>query len=200
MRRIDTDRWLCALPDIGVDPAELELIVLDLDGTLAELSVDWEAVRQTIATFASRLAGEPVMFRSLTKGLFWVRERFGDAAWREALFLVEKAEVDAAVRASLREDVIALVRTLSGPPLAVFTGNSRAAARIVGRATDLERAIRWIVSREDGFPPKPSPEGLLAILEWSGADSGRVLFIGNSEEDRLAGRGAGVPTLIVGGE
>ena len=48
-------------------------------------------------------------------------------------------------------------------------------------------------------PPKPSPQGARDILRAWGVKSGEVLFVGDSENDMLAARGAGMVFAGFGG-
>uniref|UniRef100_UPI0026E9456A HAD family hydrolase n=1 Tax=uncultured Desulfovibrio sp. TaxID=167968 RepID=UPI0026E9456A len=47
--------------------------------------------------------------------------------------------------------------------------------------------------------PKPSPAGAEAILKAWGAEPGQALFVGDSENDREAARGAGMVFAGFGG-
>lgn len=48
--------------------------------------------------------------------------------------------------------------------------------------------------------PKPHPEPLLKVLEHYGIAPGEALFVGDSEVDRLAAEGAGVPFVAYRGD
>lgn len=54
------------------------------------------------------------------------------------------------------------------------------------------------VTRDSGYPLKPDPAGLLAILQQHDLPAGKVLMIGDREIDIQAGRNAGVHTCLYG--
>ena len=54
-----------------------------------------------------------------------------------------------------------------------------------------------IVAGDSGYPKKPDPESLLAIMRREGADAGAALFVGDSPIDIETGSKAGVLTVGV---
>ncbi len=189
--------WRRILKDQGMNPATLRCVVLDLDGTLAHLPVDWATLKINLARLAVTLGWKKPHIHSLSSALWELRTQLGENAWRRAHLMTAEAEVRATRHAPLRRDVLDFISSLPRVPLGVFTGNSRAAAEAVLARAGLIARVRRLVARDDQLPPKPSPEGLVVILKACEAPPHRTLFIGDSELDRIAGRGAGVPTLIV---
>jgi phosphoglycolate phosphatase len=57
--------------------------------------------------------------------------------------------------------------------------------------------FREIIAGEDGYPSKPNPTGLQAIMERAGATPQQTLLIGDSPVDVETGRNAGVLTVVM---
>jgi N-acetyl-D-muramate 6-phosphate phosphatase len=58
-----------------------------------------------------------------------------------------------------------------------------------------ERAAS-IVSGDDCARPKPHPDTLILASQQAGADPSTCLYVGDAERDIVAGRAAGMPTLV----
>mgnify|MGYP003297772166 CR=1 FL=1 len=56
--------------------------------------------------------------------------------------------------------------------------------------------FRDAVTSEDGFPMKPKPDALLALMERNGLKPEQCLMIGDREIDILSGNGAGMDGLM----
>lgn len=65
------------------------------------------------------------------------------------------------------------------------------------REQQLDGFFQWIVGG-DTFPKrKPEPDGLLWVMEQAGAEAEQSLFVGDSRNDILAARAAGVPCVAL---
>lgn len=63
-------------------------------------------------------------------------------------------------------------------------------------ALDLTRHAACIVSGDTTAHPKPHPAPLLHACRTAGTPPARCLFVGDAERDLVAGRAAGIPTLV----
>ena len=117
--------------------------VLDFDGTLARLPLDWAGVRRDLGV--------------ATVEELWAR---GDAAAWERLAAAEVAA------AAVAEPVGALLAALGASrELAVLTGNSeRAVARFLARFPALAARCRHVEGRESLGGPKRDPRRFAAAL------------------------------------
>jgi HAD superfamily hydrolase (TIGR01509 family) len=100
-----------------------------------------------------------------------------------------------AIAARLMPGAGELVLELSrrGIPQAILTRNSREMTELALRRFELR--FDQVLTREDA-PPKPDPAGLLQICRtWKVAVSA-VLFVGDFQFDLLAGRRAGIKTVL----
>ena len=188
-------------PDGGVlDPAAYDAVVYDLDGTLVELLVDWEAVAESVLDVYTKHAVKPP-----TGDLWGLLEAADDygigESVEEAIALHERSGARDSTLLPLGERLIAASsgepETESTPvqrPVGVCSLNCEEACRIAIETHGLGDPIDAdaIVGRDTVETHKPAPESLLAAVERLGAEPERALFVGDSERDAVAAERAGV--------
>jgi phosphoglycolate phosphatase len=76
--------------------------------------------------------------------------------------------------------------------------NRKSSARLVLRQLGVEGYFKAVVTSEDA-PPKPDPKMIGLALERLGVRAGEAVFVGDNAEDRLAGEGAGVRSIMLDG-
>ncbi|MBX5470811.1 MAG: HAD family hydrolase [Thermoleophilaceae bacterium] len=172
------------------------LVVLDLDGTLVELELDWGAVRSALRARAAT-AGIAVRDARVQPLLARARAQAPRVAEQLEAWLGD-LEAAAARRCRVNRALLAWLAERPDAPLAICTSSGRACVGPALAAAGLAERVVAVVAREDVRAWKPNPEGLLALLARTGAPPERALFIGDRATDAAAGRAAGVPVLDVG--
>jgi HAD superfamily hydrolase (TIGR01509 family) len=157
-------------------------IVFDLDGTLVDSRLDFEAMRREIGL----PAGMPVL-----EGVAELAPGKRAQAWE----ILERHERAGAEMATVVPGVRELCQALHDRQMhvAVMTRNGRSFARAT--LDRLELSIDLVVTRDDA-PPKPSPMGLLQILQAWQIPPERAVMIGDFRFDLEAGRAAGMRTVL----
>lgn len=174
-----------------------DLVVLDIDGTVVRLPVDWAQMRARLRAVAAehRLGLE---VGGVLGTLTAVRELDAPAARAEMEGIVADAERRAArhapANAALREWVLALP---PGTRLAALSLNCRDAVDGALDRAGLAEAVGERIGREDVRRPKPDPEGLLELIRRAGVAPGRTLMVGDSSGDHECARAAGARSLDV---
>lgn len=85
----------------------------------------------------------------------------------------------------------------AGSRLGLVTNDGeRAARRHLSDAGVLER-FAFVAGYDSGFGAKPEPGPLIAFAEATGLSPDRILMVGDSRHDLLAGRAAGIRTVGV---
>lgn len=79
--------------------------------------------------------------------------------------------------------------------LALFTGRTRKELDYTLDLLKLRKFFKTIVTVEDVTKPKPDPEGLFRILNGRAPES--AVYVGDSVDDALASRAAGIPFVGV---
>lgn len=87
---------------------------------------------------------------------------------------------------------------LIGYRLALVSNNSRAAIEHGLRHLGLRDTFEMIVTRNDVAEVKPSPEGLLKVMNHYSLTSDQCIYIGDTAGDMLAAKAAGVQSILVG--
>ena len=82
--------------------------------------------------------------------------------------------------------------------LAVFTGGSRRAARILLEAAHLDQFFDQVVGGDEVSRPKPNPDGLFEVCSRLAISPSEAAYIGDSPLDLQAARSAGVAAVAAG--
>lgn len=163
-----------------------DAVVYDLDGTLVELDVDWNAVAVDVRKIYHRADVTPP-----GDGLWGMLEAAGDAGLGDAVEAAIAAHEHDGARTSER---LAHADELleRSPPAGVCSLNCERACRIALEEHALSPAVDAVVGRDTVATWKPDPEPLLATVRELEADPEQVLFIGDSARDRQTADRAGV--------
>jgi phosphoglycolate phosphatase len=177
-----------------------DLYVFDLDGTLVDSLPDITAALNA----ALAKAGLP------TRALSEVRGFLGDGAReltrRAAGDGPSETELDvlvASYREHYRRDLVRETRLYAGldlllpqlPACAVLTNKPGTEARAIVEALGLSARFVEVVGEGDGYPRKPDPASLHAIIARAG--SRRPLYIGDSHVDAETATRAQVDFVFV---
>lgn len=164
---------------------DVSAVVYDLDGTLVRLAVDWEAVERGLAELleSEGIDAEPLSSWTLLSAA----EDAG--VGEEADELIAEAERQGA-RESSR---LPLADELVGKeiPVGVCSLNHEEAVQIALEKHDLMGEVGSVVGRGTVPHRKPHPKALLAAVEEIGVEASEVLFVGDSESDKVTAERAG---------
>jgi HAD superfamily hydrolase (TIGR01509 family) len=153
-------------------------VIFDLDGTLTEPLLDFEAIRREIGI----ASGLPIL------------EALADATAAEEI--LRRHELAAIADARLSDGCVELLEVLTAHkvPAGILTRNMRAAVSAFTERFALSFAA--VYTREDG-PPKPAPDGAAWLCRTMGTAPADTLAIGDYKYDVMAARTAGCRTALV---
>lgn len=180
-----------------------DLIVFDLDGTLADTLADLTAA----ANFVCRQLGLPehspreiqqmigggektFILRVLGEGN---QDRF-DRALKLYLDYYSRHCGD---QTRLYPGVRETLASLYGKKLAVLSNKMERLSRLILEALGIASFFAAIRGGDSYDALKPSPQGLESLIQELGVPPARTLMVGDKPADVLAGRGAGAHTLAV---
>ena len=170
-----------------------DAIVYDLDGTLVELAVDWDAVADdVVGTYAEHALVPPT--GDLWTLLDVATDYDVEAAVEETIAGHERVGASESTLLPLGE------RLAAGDddrPAAVCSLNCEDACHIALETQGLEGTIEAVVGRDTVRTHKPEPESLLAAVDALGVEPERAVFVGDSESDAVTADRAGVPFVRV---
>lgn len=177
-------------------PDGVAVAVFDLDGTLADLAIDYAALRSELRSLLG--TGDP-----LSPLLPAVRRLAGGdpGLLARALGAIDRREAEAAARAAPNEGAARLYREARGQGAAVviLTRNGRRAVDAFLRSSGLPPPD-MVVARDDVFALKPDAAHLAPVLARFGPDPGRYVLVGDSSHDRELAARAGIRFVDAGGE
>jgi len=161
----------------------MKAVIFDLDGTLTEPTLDFDAIRAEIGL----PRGQPILE---------ALEGATAAEKARAEVILRRHEREAMARATLADGCVELLGHLGarGIPTAILTRNVREVVETFARTFGF--TFHGTYTREDG-PPKPSPDGVLALCARIGAAPDDTLVVGDYKFDILAGLRAGCRTALV---
>jgi len=174
----------------GPRPFRLRAVIFDLDGTLTRPgALDFPAIKREIGCPADSLILE------------WIEALPAGPRRTEARATLERFELAAAAESEPNEDAERVIRGLraQGLKIGVLTRNGLPAVRrALARFRDLDAGdLDVIVTRDDGIPPKPAPDGVLHAAAAMGVSPEETLVVGDFVLDMQAGRAAGALTAYL---
>jgi len=159
--------------------------IFDLDGTLTVSAHDFEHMRRELG-----LAPEAPILEALHA----MPKEQAAPLWE----ILNDLEFFYAGKASLMGGATELLQNLhdNGRQLAILTRNTMPVVKQTLRACAIDHffPLEHILDR-DACIPKPSPDGIMQLLEFWQADAGDTVMIGDFLYDLEAGKGAGVMTV-----
>ncbi|ELY56944.1 HAD family hydrolase [Natronococcus jeotgali] len=172
--------------------SEYDAIVYDLDGTLVDLAVDWNAVAIDVIAVYARAAADPP-----SENLWELLEA---ASKLEIAPAVEETIADHEREGARRSRRLARADELleRSVPVGVCSLNCEAACRIALDEHALESAVDAVVGRDTVETRKPDPEPLLETVRGLDAEPATTLFVGDTERDERTAIRAGVDFEYVG--
>jgi HAD superfamily hydrolase (TIGR01509 family) len=164
-------------------PPRIGGILFDMDGVVVLQRLDFPAIKQEIfgtteGFILERMAGLP------------------PAARTRAEAILERHETAAAMGAEPMDGILPFLQWMEARGLrrGIVTRNSRKSVDLVLRRLGI--AFDAVVTREDA-PPKPAPEPVWLACRRMGLSPAELVFVGDFEFDMLAGRRAGVRTVLL---
>jgi len=186
------------------------LVVLDMDGVLVDVRPSYHrTIVETVRHFTGRRVRKEEIGRFKARPGFnddwklthtWIRELGVRTSLREVIAHFQQLYLGSDFEGYIRrERWLAdrrMLRRLSRlADLAIFTGRQRREATHTLQRFGVKERFRRLVALEDVSRPKPNPEGLLRLVD--GRKRAWVLYLGDTPDDALAAKRAGVDFLAV---
>lgn len=164
--------------------SNLQGLIFDLDGTLADTALDFPQM--------CRDADLPIG----TKILEYCEQLSDNARVAEILSIVEHHELAGAEQATWILDAEKVLSHLyeADIPLAIVTRNMQQAARLTIERLNIP--IELVITRED-CQPKPSPKGLLKVARQWQIEPTNLAYIGDFQYDIVAAEKANMMSILL---
>ncbi|ARS89086.1 HAD family hydrolase [Natrarchaeobaculum aegyptiacum] len=174
------------------DADAYEAVVYDLDGTLVDLVVDWDAVAADVLEVYTAANVEPP-----SSNLWDLLE--------DAQSVGLQPEVESTIASHERDGAAVAPRLPHADellehsvPVGVCSLNCEAACRIALEEHDLASAVDAVVGRDTVSRWKPHPEPLVETVTRLEASPPAALFVGDSARDEVTAERAGTDFEYVG--
>lgn len=163
--------------------SEFDGVIFDMDGTLTEPTLDFQAIRAELG-----IRPEDGILESI--------EAMDEARREHATRTLRAREMGAARKAVLAPGAGELLRDIrrAALKLALLTRNTRPAMQMVLDRFGLVFDLAW--SREDG-PIKPEPDGVLRACRTLGIAPQRTVCVGDFHFDVIAANAAGAFSVLL---
>lgn len=186
------------------------LVMFDLDGTLVDSVPDLAAaVDRALLALGRAPAGiervrdwvgngaRVLVRRALAGGL--VHEHIAEQEAERALQLFMSAYAESHTLTRVYPGVSATLDWLheQAVPMAIVTNKPQRFVMPLLEEKGLGGYFRWIVGGDSLPQQKPDPAALLHVLAQAGVPGEQALFIGDSRNDVLAAKAAGVPCVAL---
>ena len=186
------------------------LVMFDLDGTLVDSVPDLAAAVDRMLVQLGRPAAGVERVRDWVGNGARVLVRralandiehaaIGEAETQQALELFNEAYADNHALSSVYPGVRTTLKWLKqqGVELALITNKPERFVAPLLEEKGLAGYFRWILGGDSLPVQKPDPAALNWVLEKAGVAASQALFVGDSRNDVLAARAAGVPCVAV---
>ncbi len=191
------------MADVSLKKIPVDLIVFDLDGTLADSLPDLI----NAANYAMRRLGLPERPGEAFKGMIGGGERMfmerllgpgHQALLEDCLELyLDYYTRHCCDRTRLYSGVPETLERLSGKKLAVLSNKLQRLTQQILTALGIARFLDASRGGGAGLPLKPAPEPLLALIRDLRVEAGRTLMVGDKPADVNCARGAGAHCAAV---
>ncbi|MBE2274966.1 MAG: HAD family hydrolase [Rhodobacteraceae bacterium] len=193
-------------------------IVFDKDGTLFDFRRSWGG---WAATFLGGLARDPGHAAAMAGAIGYLPETGGFLPDSVVIAATSQeiagallphlpgrtrdelaAEINAAAANAAMAEAVPLVPLFAalrarGLKLGIATNDSEVPARAHLAAHGLTGLVDFVAGYDSGYGAKPGPGMCTAFAQATGLAPGRVVMVGDSRHDLVAGRAAGMRTVAV---
>ncbi len=192
--------------DAGTDFTDIEAVVFDFDGTLAETRIDFGKMRRLTIDVLKRWG---VWEEGLDQGKYVLdiirigREKLGTDTEQAKQFqaeadeVLEQVELETCATAEPFPGVVEALQRLreEGFTVGIVTRNCRAGVASVTHRHHLHHDL--LLTRDDVVRVKPDPDHLAQALKQMGVAPRRAVMIGDHITDIQGAEGLGVKTVGV---
>lgn len=170
-------------------------IILDLDGTLVDLGVDWQQLKQSLAEYCLKKENLQYTFTPLDKSLNQLRADYGEKLYQALLQIITEYELDEK-NYKINYQLLEVVNGISDKKIAIYSMNMRATVdNFIKKYLHVTPDI--IISKETCAEPKPTGKDINEILKQWEYKKEDVIFLGDKEQDVISGEQAQVKTVII---
>ena len=169
-------------------------IIFDFDGTIVNLNQDWQAVKNALSQFLIDEKRQEMDFTPLAEKMLYLRNGKDLLFYERILDILSSFEMKEK-NYIFNKELLLYINSLTDKKIGIYSMNtSKTIKNIVNKYFKNKPDL---ISIENCSEPKPSGVDLLKIIKTWGLKNKEVAFVGNSQNDLLSGKKAGVKTYIL---
>ena len=182
----------------------INAVIFDFDGTLTELTFDFNMLRSEVDKIAQKHATDEQRAEHerhlIIEMIFGIEEALGEAGGRFKQEAFERLQ-DLEVEASRGKDVYPFTRDVLGKlrrrgiRIGIVTRNCTEAVKTV--FPDLSDYVEAMVTRDDTRSLKPDPGQVDHVLSLLSVKPDEAVVVGDHPTDILAGKALGMKTVAL---
>ena len=179
------------------------VIILDLDGTIVRLSVDWMSLKNVLVQQYSKIYGDDCNFESISACLSKIVEKNDKEVLENFFEIIRQFELKNIKKTQVIDETVYFINNKDlfgikeGTKLAILSLNTRKTIIESLKLAYINDKINFIVGREDVRKWKPNPEGLYKIMSHYNLKKEEMIYFGDLEKDILTGKNAGVESYLI---
>lgn len=176
-------------------------VIWDLDGTLLDsYHVIVESVALTFAEFGVECAKEEIHRIAIHDSISGLFKKYGNTAGVDVNLLTKRySEISAGKYQMIRAENQAyeVLRGLAekGVTHYVFTHRGKTTIPVLDHL-NMTSYFQQIITSQDGFQRKPSPEGLNYLIKANNLDRNQTYYVGDRKLDMECARNAGITGIL----
>ena len=180
-----------------------KVIVFDLDGTIVDLAVDWQHIKNILSERYSKIYGETCEFKHISACLEYVVEKKDERELKNFFKILEDYEMKDINKSKEIKETIFFINNLKlfevpkDTKLAIFSLNTRKAIISSLKLAKIFDKFDYIIGREDIRKWKPNPDGLLKIKKYFGVENKDMIYFGDLKKDLQTGKNAGIDSYLI---
>jgi len=159
---------------MAIIPANSKRLILDFDGVMTHLNVDWDAVRSQLAVALKQPDNTPVSAEHQ-----YAQNTNHTSIYNDTVKRFETKALAAATISPLLKEIVSTRTNFS-----VVSNSLHSTIVSYNQMHQLTALCLQIVAADDVTNLKPDPEGLLKIVGTS--DPGNFIYMGDQPNDELA--------------
>jgi phosphoglycolate phosphatase-like HAD superfamily hydrolase len=158
-----------------------KLLIVDFDGTLVDLRIDWSSLKREFRKIFQNMIGAPLKAKKLKNMFNEIKKKGTKKVYQKIIKKIEDYELrDENYR--INSKLVSLINRYNSYNIVIYSMNTRRCINNFISKYKLRRP-RMIVSRENAIESKPSGKDINFILNKLNINKNSALMIGNSKDD-----------------
>ena len=184
-------------PTLAKKIDKAKLLVFDFDGTIVNLSCDWNGLKEKLSSICLNQYKLKIDFSPLNKGIMQIMPKLSSREQKRIYRLIEQYELEGIKITTPILPTLDFIKKNRHKAKAVLSANAHKAIIAGLKNLKLKSQFGLIIGREDVKNQKPHPEGFFRIMDYFKLRPQEAVFIGDRDTDFALGRMVGVPTFDV---